>query len=248
MNLDVTMLTKLYARGVGISLLGRSKRRDVSLVRIGRMRHPFGRLAGCSLLQHTVNLLERQTLGLGNQEVGEEDARSARSTPDEEDLRLEIAILGIDHVGSDEADDKVPQPVRCCRERDALGADGQREDLADDNPCGRTPGRGKEEDVDAREDDEARGRRLATLVDGANDGDDELADEHTDSTVDEEHTAAELLDGPEGEGCRANVDGSRDHGDGESVVKPNSLEEGGAVVEDGRKVSMRVMCPVGYTH
>jgi inactivated superfamily I helicase len=34
---------------------------------------PLARSAGCSLLQHLVDLLEGKTLGLGNEEVGEED-------------------------------------------------------------------------------------------------------------------------------------------------------------------------------
>jgi hypothetical protein len=121
-------------------------------------------------------------------------------------------------------------PVGGSRQSDTLGADRQREDLANDNPRGWTPGRGKEEDVDAREDDQAGARGLGALSGSANDSDDELADEHTEGAVDQESATAELLNGPEGDGRGANVDGSGDHGNQERVLQTDGLEEGRAVV------------------
>lgn len=39
-----------------------------------------------------VHLLERESLGLGDEEVREEEAQHAASTPDEEDVRLESRV------------------------------------------------------------------------------------------------------------------------------------------------------------
>lgn len=46
---------------------------------------PAGRSTGSGLLHHLVDLLERQTLGLGDQEVGVDESASAETSPDEED-------------------------------------------------------------------------------------------------------------------------------------------------------------------
>lgn len=197
-----------------------------------RVRCPLGRATRCGLLEHVVNLLEGQALCLGNQEVGKNNARSAGRAPDEEDLGLEVAVLSVDHVRCDEANDEVPEPVARCRQRDTLRANRQGKDLANDNPRHRTPGGGEEENVEAGEDDEAHGGSLAALGNGAHDGDDELADEHAHSSIDEEHAATELLNGPEGKRCGANVNSCDDHGNDKSVLETDSLEEGGTVIED----------------
>ncbi len=47
----------------------------------------------------------------------------------------------------------VPEPVGGSGETDATGADGEWKDLADNDPCGWTPGGSEEEDVDADEGD-----------------------------------------------------------------------------------------------
>lgn len=44
---------------------------------------------------HHVDLLEGETLGLGDEEVGEEEASQASGTPDEEDLHLETSRAGL---------------------------------------------------------------------------------------------------------------------------------------------------------
>jgi hypothetical protein len=56
----------------------------------------------------------------------------------------------------------------------------------------------EEEDVDACEDNQAHASGFATFVDASDDGDDKLADKHTDGAIDEEHASTEPLDGPEG--------------------------------------------------
>ena len=77
------------------------------LVSKGGVWLPCSRLAGCDLLQHLVDLFERQTLGLGHEEVCEEEGEAAEGAPEEEDLGAEVgvALLGADEVGSDDSDD-----------------------------------------------------------------------------------------------------------------------------------------------
>ena len=127
---------------------------------------------------------------------------------------------------------KMNVPVGSSGQRDALCANGEREDLTNHNPRDRAPGGGEEEDVEAGEDDEADGRCLATLINSADDGDDELADEHAHSSVDKEHAATKPLNSPEGKWCGADIDSGGDHRNDESVLEADRLEESGTVVED----------------
>jgi hypothetical protein len=205
----------------------------VDLLRKGRVRHPLGGLSGSALLHHLVDLLERQTLGLRNEEVGEEDAEGASGTPDEEHLRAEVALVLVNHVRGDVANDKVPEPVGGGGEGDTLSTDGKREDLADDDPSGRAPSGGEEKDVDAHEDHQNVTSGGGARRSGTDNGDDELADQHTNSTIDEKRSATETLNGPEGDRCRADVDDSGDDTDDERGLRNTGLlEEGGTVVED----------------
>ena len=52
----------------------------------------------------------------------------------------------------------------------------------------------------------------------ANGADDKLADDHAESTPDEDGAPAEALNGPEGDGRRAHVDDGEDQGDEEGVL------------------------------
>lgn len=66
-----------------------------------------------------------------------------------------------------------------------------------------------------------------------NDGDKELADQHAQSTVEEDSTSSELLDSVERDRCRADVDQSKDKRDQELVTDGTGrLQEGSRVVED----------------
>jgi len=76
--------------------------------------HPFAGVAWRYLLEHSVDLLERKALGLGHQEVGEENADDAEGAPHEEDLGRQVGILGVDQVRGDDGDDAVPEPVAGC--------------------------------------------------------------------------------------------------------------------------------------
>ena len=75
--------------------------------------------------------------------------------------------------------------------------------------------------------------RLVETNGNTDDADEELADEHTKGTTDQDGAAAELLNSPKGEGSRADVDQVEDEGDEEGVGDGSSgLEEGSRVVED----------------
>ncbi len=56
------------------------------LLREGAVRDPLRGLSWSTLFHHLINLLKRQALSLRNEEVGEEDAGTASSSPYEEDL------------------------------------------------------------------------------------------------------------------------------------------------------------------
>ena len=96
-----------------------------------------GRSRG-SLLHHLVDLLERKTLCLRDEEVCVHKRARAQTTPDEEDGRAEVTLVGVDHVRCDDSDDGVPEPVGRSGESDTTRTDGEREDLADEDPSTRT--------------------------------------------------------------------------------------------------------------
>lgn len=71
----------------------------------GGVRLPLGRGPWRGLLHHLVDLLEGESLGLGDEEVGVEEGAGAEGSPDEEHLGLEIALVLVNHVWSDDGDD-----------------------------------------------------------------------------------------------------------------------------------------------
>lgn len=90
----------------------------------GVMRHPSCRLACRYLGHHLVDLLKRQSLGLGHKEVGENDADGAGGAPEEEHLGSQVGFLLSNKVRRDDSDDAVPVSLislRCeVRERGKL--------------------------------------------------------------------------------------------------------------------------------
>lgn len=66
---------------------------------------PFSRGPWSRLLKHAINLLEGETLGLGNAEVGEGKARAAGGAPNEEHLGAEVALVWVNNIGSHDAND-----------------------------------------------------------------------------------------------------------------------------------------------
>jgi hypothetical protein len=170
---------------------------------VGIVRNPLPAGAGSRLLEHTVDLLKRQALRLRDEEVGKDYAHGASRAPEEEDFGLHVSVFLVEQVRGDETDDKVPKPVRSRRESDAFGPDGEREDLADDDPGGWTPSRCEEEDVEAGEDDHAVICGSGARGGRTHDSDDELAYKHAHGSPDKERTTANLFNGPEGDwsGC-----------------------------------------------
>ena len=194
-----------------------------------------------------VDLLERETLGLGDEEVGEDDASGAGGSPEEEDLDSEVGRLGsvdsgggrVDEVRGGVSDTEVPEPVGRGRHGHGLGSDGEGEDLSGDDPGDWSPGGGESGDVDADEGDE---HSLGGQVDGSSllggsdgdsdDGDEELAGAHDDGSPDEELPSAGSVDEEDTGDGHDDVDDVGDDGDDERVRDTGSLEEGGSVVED----------------
>lgn len=218
----VSILSMLDLVLLSVSLLG-SK---------GIVRSPLGGVARVGLLQHGVDLLQRQTLGLRDQEECVNEAACAQTSPHVKDLGAQVGLVRVHHVGSNDGNDAVPQPVGRSGEGNTSGADLQRVDFTNEHPRARAPGGGEEEDVDADEGDHGGGGG-GGAGDGADDGDDELADDHAEGTPDEQGATAEALDGPEGDGGGDDVDDGGDHGDEEGVLDgAEVLEEGGAEVED----------------
>lgn len=85
------------------SLLGHAHLSSISGVRL-----PLGRSAGGRLGKHLVDLLEGEALGLGHKQVSVDEAAGAEATPDVKHLGAQIALVLVDHVGSDDGDDAVP--------------------------------------------------------------------------------------------------------------------------------------------
>ena len=213
---------------------------------------PVGnRLNRSGVLVEDINLLKRETLGLGHAEVGEDEAAQAGRSPDEEHFGAKVAILRIDDVRGGVAvrrvsdtsvngrvqnhvpNTKVPEPVRGGREGHGLGTDSERVDLAGDDPSNGTPGRCEEGDVDADEGDKALLARLVLHGDGdTDDGDEVLADEHTNGTNQEETTATDMVNSPERGNGHAYVDNGGGDRDREGVGNTGLFEESRTVVED----------------
>jgi hypothetical protein len=87
--------------------------RDIFLANIAHIRsiravwYPFSGCPWRSLLQHTVNLLKGETLGLRNEKVGIDEAEEAKGAPKEEHLGTQIGVTAAvsDEVGGNNSDD-----------------------------------------------------------------------------------------------------------------------------------------------
>lgn len=246
MKLDRRLDLHVFGLGGNNGLLG-----EAHLGGEGGLGLPLGGSARSGLLHHLVDLLQGETLGLGNQEVGVDESAGTERAPDVEHLGTEVALVRVNHVGGDDGNDlrvllagsflfrqtetvtyAVPEPVGGGGKSDTAGTDRERVDLSDNDPSTRSPGAGEEEDVDADERDHGADGVGVLLVDSTDDSDDELADNHAEGTPDEQGATTELLNGPEGDGGGADVDNGRDHTDQERVVDGVQIgEEGGSEVE-----------------
>lgn len=77
----------------------------------GGMCPPFARVPGGCLLQHPIDLFQRETFGFGNEEVGVYEASGAKGPPEEEHFGSKIALIAADEVGSDDCDDLMIPPM-----------------------------------------------------------------------------------------------------------------------------------------
>jgi hypothetical protein len=131
----------------------------------------------------------------------------------------------------------VPEPIGSGGQGYTTRADGERENLANHNPGARSPCVSEEADVEADECDhgrDCRGVVLGFLARGdTDDAHDELHDDHTGGTNDEELATTESLNGVEGDGCRADIDEGGDEGDQEGILdRAEGGEEDGTEIED----------------
>lgn len=125
--------------------------------------------------------------------------------------------------------------IRCCLCGTAIfrNVQGPPSYLSDNNPRAWTPGAGKEKDVDADERDHSADSVAILSVGDANNGDDELANNHSEGTPQKERTATNTFDGPKCDWGREHVDNSGNHADEEGVADGSEgFEEGCAKVED----------------
>jgi len=198
------------------------------------MRPPSSTSPRRALLNTPINLFQTQPLQLIDTEVGKDRTTSAQAAEDVEDLRAQVGIVHADEVRVDDGDDSVPEPVRSGTEADAAGANGKGKDLADDDPCCRTPGCGEEGDEDAEERDFGGGAGSGfVFVGDAHGSSDELTDHHADCSPNQESAAAELFYGVEGDGGDDAVDQVTDDLGDEGVLDGFEIaEEDRAVVED----------------
>ncbi len=81
--------------------------RQAHLRRECRVRHPGSAVSRIDLVHHLINLLERQTLGLRDKEVGKGGGDTAEGAPEEEDFRTEVGVAFVrsDEVGRYNCDD-----------------------------------------------------------------------------------------------------------------------------------------------
>ena len=110
---DANVLDSLLGAGTTTnleSLVGK-----VHLGGKGGVWHPLVGSAWGGLLQHLVDLLEGEALGLWDEEVGKEERSAAEGAPHEEDLgaKVGLSLLSTNEVWSDDSNDTVPEPVGC---------------------------------------------------------------------------------------------------------------------------------------
>ena len=68
------------------------------------MWDPLAGVPRVGFLQHTIDLFEGKTLGLGDEHIGVDEAANAKGSPDKEDFGAQIALVCVDHVGGDDSD------------------------------------------------------------------------------------------------------------------------------------------------
>ena len=131
----------------------------------------------------------------------------------------------------------VPEPIGRSRDTNSARSNWEGEDLSDDHPRTGTPGGSEEGDVEADEGNHGGNSSMIIFLRPAggntNDADNELHNDHSRASDDEDPAAAEAFDGPKGDWGRADVDEGCDEGDEERVLdRAEGFEEDGPEVED----------------
>ena len=131
----------------------------------------------------------------------------------------------------------IPEPIGRGRDTDTTRSDRKREDLSNDHPRTGTPGSSEEGDVEADKGNHGGDRSIVMFFNPAggntDDTNDELHDDHSCASDNENLTTTEAFNGPKGDGGRADVDESRDEGDEEGILdRAEGFEEDGSEVED----------------
>ena len=131
----------------------------------------------------------------------------------------------------------VPEPIGRGRDTNTARSNWKRKDLSDNHPGTRPPGGSEEGDVEADEGNHSRDSSIVMsrgLAGGnTNDTDNELHDDHSCASDDEDLAATEAFHCPKGDGGRADVDQGCDEGDEKGVGdRAEGGEEDGSEIED----------------
>lgn len=137
------------------------------------------------------------TFSFINQEVRPEKAANAERPPDKEDFGSKISLVWIHHIGGDDCNDTIPEPVACYAHGHTSRSDAEWEHLSNNHPSSRSPGGRKEENIEADECNFDFDNRGIVASHGSCNGDDELADNHAQSTENQKWSPTEAFNGPE---------------------------------------------------
>jgi len=192
-------------------------------------------LDGRGVLVEDIDLLEGKSLSFGDEEVGEDEATQTSATPDEEHFGTEVGIArsAVDEGRSRVSDSPVEEPVGSGGEGDTLATDVEGENLANDDPCDRSPSGGEEGNIDT---DKCHKGLLTGVVGtgecNTEDGDEVLADTHASGTDKEKLPSANTVNGKDTGDGHADVDNIGGDSDQEGLLDTGGGEESSTIIED----------------
>jgi len=79
----------------------------------------------------------------------------------------------------------IPEPIARCAQSHSFGSNGKLKDFSDNDPGGRTPRAGKEEHIEADEDNQTVIRGFGIRIHGPDGGNDKFAHRHCQGTIDQ---------------------------------------------------------------
>lgn len=186
-----------------------------------------------------IDLLQRKTLGLGDEEVDVEEGEQQTSSENE----TVVEVDGRGDEWSEERDQETPHPVGSSGNRHGLRSDSQWVGLGNDTVDTTGPGRSEEENVKTGDEDHSLTRSLVSVtwlvgvtvlvqVLGTNKRVDDETDEHSGGTGKKTQSSTQFLNGPNTSEGGSKVDNTQDDRGLERVTQTDSLENGGTVVEE----------------